>query len=326
MSSKEPAEANVSLYAPVKKILLTGAGGFLGRNLLPLLLRDGMCVTAVSSRSYDELCKLAALEEPDDSLRVVSVDDRLGISKALVEADCLINAGFPRNNNGQQIAKALDFSNWLFREAATRGAGSAINLSSQSVYDQHRIDPATEETPVCPQSSYAVAKYAVELMLNSLCTSIPHTNIRLASLVGPGFDERVVNKMVHYAVRDGEIRVKDSNSRFGYLDIRDASNALCALIKTNPHNWAEIYNLGTEETYSLIDIASKIQIVCGRLGVDVKILNSYEDGLRTNSALCSRGFEKLTGWKSSTPIMESVRSIALSVFDETEIRDLLNAE
>lgn len=308
-----------------KSLVLTGAGGFLGRNLLPLLLGEGMRVVAVTSRTRGKLCALAGVDAACDALTVVGQGDRSGISDVLDGADFLVNAGFPRSDNGRQLAQGMDIIDWLFREAAARGTGAVVNISSQSVYDQYRAEPATEETPVCPQSLYAVAKYATELMLDSSCRGIPHTNIRLASLIGPGFDQRVVNKMVLAVKQGDEICIQDRTASFGYLDYADAATGIIALIKSDRMSWANTYNLGAKENCSVVEFGSIIKSLCESRGIEARVRVTGEKDSSLNSALSTARFETLTGWKPRRSVKDSIEIIVDAILiDKGDMSDASN--
>ena len=292
-----------------KTLVLTGAGGFLGRHLLPLLLREGARVAAVTSRTRGQLCSLADIGEAGGRLRVVDARKRQDVSEALVGADFLVNAGFPRANEGHRLAEGMDFIDWLFREAAARGIGAVVNVSSQSVYDQHRAEPATEETLVCPQSPYAVAKYATELMLNGYCPDIPHTSIRLASLIGPGFDQRVVNKMIKSALDNQCITVSNRNDLFCYLDILDAIEAITEFLSLEPSEWHRVYNLGPISSMGLFEIANLVQYELSQIDITVSVHIQQGSGISTQTPLDSQLFRSQVGWCQMRTIGDSIERI-----------------
>ena len=297
-----------------KRLTLTGAGGFLGRNLLPLLLDEGVMVSAVTSRSRLELCKLAGVDEGNELVSVVPQCDQKRISKALADADYLINAGFPRNTDGRQLAQGMDFIDWLFQEAARKGTHAVVNISSQSVYDQQRAEPATEDMPVCPQSPYAVAKYATELILNNSCRAIPHTNIRLASLVGQGFDQRVVNKMARKALSEGQIIASDLTGVFGYLDVLDAARGLMELLEASPRDWHEVINIGVKHGYTTEDMANLIKVELSKRGIPIEVVSQDMNNSTINTTVDSRVFHGITGWKPSETLPKTIRRIVDSFF------------
>lgn len=98
-------------------------------------------------------------------------------------------------------------------------------------------------------------------MLEGICTatSVPYTNIRMGSLIGPSFDQRIVNHFIFQSLHEGCIKTEINNKRYGFLDIDDAVTGLVAVIKSNPNRWEKVYNLGRIETYTLLEIAENIK-------------------------------------------------------------------
>lgn len=290
--------------ATSKRVVLTGAGGFLGTHLLPKLVGMRYSVVAVSFGDASRIEQAFGNEFPSDSVGIIESTNEQALREALHTSDVLLNCAFPRNTTGEQLASGLDFIAGLFRMAGEECIGAVVNISSQSVYSQHRDAPATEETPVCLESTYAVAKYATELLLDASCQDIPHTNIRLASLIGPGFDQRVVNKMVKRALNEGVIEVAENGSQFGYLDVEDAVDGLVALLGSDPSKWERCYNLGPDGTYTLTEIANTIKTVLEKIPIEIVSIPST--AVATNTALSSKSFQLLTQWLPKKNLRTSV--------------------
>ena len=295
----------------MRKVVLTGAGGFLGSHLLAELLGRGDEVCAVSSKSAAQLLSSAGAGGADLSLlKVIGHDDWNGLAAEISDADVLVNCAFPRNVDGYQLADGMDYLQRLFAIAGASQVGAVVNISSQSVYSQTRTEPAREDTPVCLESKYAVAKYASEQLLEAYCGDKPHTNIRLASLIGPGFDQRVVNKMVSRALESGVIEVCDNGSRFGYLDVLDAADALVAVCESDPDEWEQVYNLGPEGGVTLTEIAEcAAKEVGARCGRQVKLLMGGSDSQATSSVLDSALFDRSFDWEARNSLLETVKRI-----------------
>ena len=182
----------------------------------------------------------------------------------------------------------------VFERAAEAGASAIINISSQSVYSQQRTDAATEETPVSLESSYAVGKYAVELILESICrgSNTVFTNLRMASLIGPGFDQRIVNRFVKQALETGTLNVKRNQKKFGFFDVEDAVDRIVAMLGSKKMTWKHVYNLGRDGAYTLIGIAETVKdVVKGETGKQIEIIVTDGDEIG-NSELNVRSFEK----------------------------------
>ena len=286
-----------------KTVMVTGAGGFLGNNLVTELARRGHSVCAVTSKSEGEL-------DASGLADVVPSRDFKAIAELLDGTDMLVNCAFPRNVDGRQLADGMDYLQRLFAAAGASQAGAVVNISSQSVYSLTRTEPAREDTPVCLESKYAVAKYASEQLLEAYCGDRPHTNIRLASLIGPGFDQRVVNKMARRAMESGLIEVCDNGSRFGYLDVLDAANALATVCESDPAVWEQVYNLGPESGVTLTEIADcVVKEVGARCGRQVKLQMGGSYSRATSSMLDSSPFVRSFNWEARNSLPETVKRI-----------------
>lgn len=224
------------------KVLVTGSSGMLGSSIVHTLSKDeSLGVFAATSRHEQN----GAVVIPGSHTVFITNNRALELLRENA-IDLLINCAFPRDNDGASLAKGLDFTSTLF--ASVNYSCSVINVSSQSVYSQTKNAPAMEGDPVCPQTSYGIAKYASELMLKTLCKCPQYTNIRLASLLAPGFDARFVNKLVKSGCLHGKIRITGPDNIFGFMSVNDAAEAICKMVATvKGAVWFPVYNLGPAE-------------------------------------------------------------------------------
>ena len=283
-------------------IIITGASGFLGRNLIGSLLRDGFSDNGSSSPA-----RLIGFSSSPDKLRerfpseLAEFHDREKIDDAelcsIWKEAIVVNCAFPRNNSGTEMAEGLSYIKRVFEAAAGNGAAAVINISSQSVYAADRPEAAREDTPLCLATCYAVGKYAVELMLESICanTGTAFTSVRMASLIGPDFDPRIVNCFVRQALQNGVITVKRNRQQFGFFDIKDAADALKAMLVSDPSKWRKVYNLGGRGTYTLTEMAEAVKKACSAVrDVEIKTTDGDEyanSGLRSDLFYGDFGFD-----------------------------------
>lgn len=291
-----------------KKITITGAGGFLGSNLADALAgRAGCTVYALSSRA--EQLQWAGTSE---NIKYCSKNIIFSNEAEKVLHDAVVvNCAFPRNTSGTEMADGLRYIQRLFCSAEEFGAKAVINISSQSVYSQGRQELATEDTRVSLESAYAVGKYATELMLECACkkAEIPYTNLRMASLVGPGFNQRIVNRFVKRAIAGETLQVVKSAQKFGFLDIEDAVRALLAVLDTEPEQWKPIYNVGNGKEYDVEYIAQRVISVLKRNGLhipDICIENGNATG-RTGVAFAQLHTD--TGFRAVVDLDSSIQRI-----------------
>lgn len=278
----------------------------MGRALVERLLSfTANDIVAVTSKSHLGGCSGSRLIVANSANWEQIVDE---VSKASI----VVNCAFPRNVDGTTMASGLRYIDRIFSIVGMNRNCALINISSQSVYSQRDPIPANEESDVCLESSYAVAKYATELLLDARCRNNQRTNIRLASLIGPGFNQRVVNKMVMKALRGETISVLENGSRFGYLDVRDAAEAIAALcMKANDAHWKRTYNVGTSAEYSLTEIARLVRKVCERrhnIEIELSIKKSKRPAVY--SQICASQFTALTGWLPKYSLEETITEIA----------------
>lgn len=282
------------------KVAINGASGFLGKLLVKKLLEyDDVKITAFTSKKniFDKYNGKEKLEvHSRNSYR----------NGELVGVDVLINCAFPRNNDGKQMAVGLKYISDFLNQAVNDGVKSVINVSSQSVYSQNRSEPASEDSELCLESEYAVGKFASELLTNNICRNIRHTNIRLASLIGPDFDQRVVNKMVVSAIKTNTINIVKGNQQFGYMNVTDATNAIVMVVMNRDSTWDNVYNLGINGGYSLEYLAENVRGILKHK--NIKILKN-EKVYNANSTLeCSKFFEKFK-FQNYTSIIDSIKQI-----------------
>ena len=293
------------------RIFITGAGGFLGRNLIDRLLKtECFKIYAISSQ------KSVLKKRYKDKVLYTTLEDIIDYKLSLNKEDILINCAFPRQSNGEEFAKGLEYVAKLLFIFTQRGVGSVINISSKSVYSQYRTSPAIEDiTSVDLQTMYAVGKYSSELFTSILCSNLNYTNVRMASLIGPGFDQRVTNKLIDSALKSKKIIIQTGQEKFGFLDIIDAVDGLFQLILTPSYKWKKIYNLGNNNSYSLLNIAQTIaDVFKNELNQDIEIEVIKSDSL-LNSSIDSTSFFKDTGYKPITTLQESIRLILMNKLD-----------
>ena len=287
------------------KILVTGASGFLGRFLLTELLKNREnTIIALTSKTE----KLSSLFSSNNNRLVVFSSEKFE-SLDYNKIDILVNCAFPRNEDGIKMVEGLHFITGLLKAAAEGGVGAVINISSQSVYSQQRTEPATEETPLDLESKYAIGKYAAELLTNAICAGIPHTSLRLASLIGAGFDQRVTNKLIDKALCGEELIVLSGPQYYGFLDVRDAADAITAVINSDPVNWSEVYNLGTNEAYTLEDIAKTVvEIYNQKFSANISYKTDPSEKF-LNSALNCQKFNKDFHWTPRHTLNDTIEWI-----------------
>lgn len=316
-------EIIVSMNNKIKKIAISGVGGFLGGKLLETPKIERFEIVALTSQV--ELCREKFAHQTNISF--YRSNDLREIPWN--EIDVLINCAFPCNSNGAELASGLQYIERLLDLAVKCGVKSLINISSQSVYSPKRLYAASERELLSLESCYAVGKYASELLTDILSGNIPHTNLRIGNLVGVNSEQRILNRFVSQVLEGKSIHIWNTNRYFDYLDVRDAANAILQVAVCDAETWQPVFNLGAGKTYSILELAQYVNEIAEIVGirpVDICIEDNADNGERGNSGVLCDAFFRQFGWKPSYSIRNTIESIFAAKMNWGGVIYRLNSE
>jgi len=175
----------------MRRVLVTGASGFVGANLVRRLLRDGHVVHIVLRPNAERW----RLEEVLSRVRVHETDltDRDGVTAAVGSArpDWIFNlaahGGYADQVDGRQILAANTLGVMTLLDAGTAvGFEAFVHTGSSSEYG-YKEHPAREDDLLEPNSTYAVTKAAATHYCQFVARSryVNAVVLRLYSVFGP---------------------------------------------------------------------------------------------------------------------------------------------
>lgn len=272
----------------MRKILVTGASGFLGHFVVRELLKNPEFeIVAIGGRPEDKTNPL-----PESSKLQFFTLDKL-FTEDFADIDTVINCAFARSNDAQQLADAVTFTKQAIERFVAMRVKSVINISSQGVYKRlPKGKLSKEDSPILPIDLYSMVKYSVESMFH--VSAIPYTtNVRLASLMMP---QRFLYFFVKKAKTGENYTVTAPNQYAALLDVKDAASGLIAIANLVPEKRATIYNLGIGRQYSLLEYAETVKTIGAKLGYNVSF-NVADNGTEVCAGMdCARLMNE-TGWK-----------------------------
>lgn len=247
------------------RILLTGSDGYLGSLLAPALLKLGHNVVGLDTGYYKERSLYRSGEPAPQTL----VKDLRDIESSDLEGfDAIVHMAELSNDPAGELAPHITFeinhkgSVHLAQIAREAGVQRFVYTSSCSVYGVADGDFLTEESPVSPQTAYAVCKTLVERDVQALATTqfVP-TFLRNATAYGASPRMRfdiVLNNLAGLAWTKKEIRMTSDGTPWRpIVHALDICQAITAVLEAPLEAIAnEIFNVGdTEHNYRVREIA-----------------------------------------------------------------------
>ena len=246
-------------------ILVTGGAGYIGSILVPDLLSQGHTVTVLDNfmfkqASLNHICAHKNFHVVNGDIRKEEV-----IKPLLKQADVVIPlaalVGAPLCNKDDIAASTTNYHAIGMMLQNVHKSQIILMPTTNSAYgsgDENNF--CTEETPLNPISSYAIAKVAVEQEL------MKHENavsFRLATVFGMSPRMRtdlLVNDLTYRAVYDGSVVLFESHFKRNYVHVRDISRVFTHAINNIDRMKGEIYNVGlSSANVSKMELCEKIK-------------------------------------------------------------------
>ena len=246
-----------------KHVLITGGAGYLGSLLSGHLLRLGYSVTVVDDLLYGGESLLAFFSHPQFHFVKANVCESRSIRSAINQTMPVPNGvihlagivGFPACQAvGRHVAWRynVEAAQRVFEQAEDLGIERFVFASTYSNYGTSRDDePATEESPVNPQSLYAETMVAVEKYLQAQTGSgCAPLIFRMAHLYGlsprPRFD-LLVNQFILEAYTQRDLLIYQRGYSRSFMHVQDAVRGLVAGLQSEIKKVrGQIFNLGSE--------------------------------------------------------------------------------
>lgn len=304
-----------------KRILITGAGGFVGSSIMTVMLKADWRVVALDrhfrpsfiSRFEEQFPgRITFVVSDTTTLPDIDVDALIHAAATTASPDDLKQA--PEVHFRSNMNPLLNVLEW----AAERHVTRSLFISSSAVYRRTNPAPVTETMLPEAQGLYAIAKYTMELLVATLRDEYGRdaATIRLSNVYGTGEvakDSRprvsLISRMLDEALVTGRLIVYRDDPQRDWTYAEDIGKAALALL-SQPSLDYSLYNVASEQMFSPLEIAEAIQSVLPKLVIEVR------DGcdpsvlpLLRRGFLSHQRFEEQTGFKDWTPIRDGLKHI-----------------
>lgn len=265
-----------------KKVLITGAGGFIGSHLTERLIREGAQTRALVH--YNALGTWGWLDHSPlkDSVEVIAGDisDFGSVQQAMQGVDIVFHLAAliaipysyvaPRSYVNTNINGTLN----VLQAARELGTERVLHTSTSEVYGTARYAPIDEAHPLQGQSPYSASKIGADKIAESFFLSFqtPVTTVRPFNTFGPRQSARaVIPTIISQCLEQDHIHL---GSLHPTRDMNFVGNTVDGFLKAaaSPAALGETINLGSGREISIGDLAEKIASLIGK---DIEI--SSED-------------------------------------------------
>ncbi|MBW7572356.1 NAD-dependent 4,6-dehydratase LegB [Caproiciproducens faecalis] len=264
-----------------KKILVTGADGFIGSHLTEELVRRGYSVRAfVCYNSYNSWGWLdQSPAEIKDALEVVAGDirDSYRIKKAMENCEvvfhlaALVAIPYSYYSPGAYIDTNIRGSFHILQAARELGTERIIQTSTSEVYGTAQTVPIPETHPLHAQSPYAASKIGADQLALSFYDSFqtPVAVIRPFNTYGPRQSDRAVIPAIITQIASGKRKIRLGSLKptrdFNY--VRDTVRGFLEVAECDAAV-GEVVNIGSNYEVSIGETA---QIIAEVMGAEMEI-------------------------------------------------------
>jgi NAD dependent epimerase/dehydratase len=304
-------------YWKGKRVLVTGAGGFIGSHLAERLVREGAKVRAlVHYNSRNDWGQVELLDQPvRDALEVFSGDirDPFFCREAVKDQAVVFHLAALIAIPYSYVAPAdYVFTNVvgtlnILQACRDLGVEKMVHTSTSETYGTAQYVPIDEKHPLQGQSPYSATKIGADKMAESFFRSFrtPVATLRPFNTYGPRQSARAVIPTIisQLAVGKKEIRLGSLEPVRDLNYVVDTAEAFMAVAEC-PKTVGEVLNAGRGEGISVGDLAKRIIAI---MGVEAAVVRDQgrirPDASEVMRLVCNADkLKALTGWRPRTSL------------------------
>ncbi|MDP4011952.1 MAG: UDP-glucose 4-epimerase GalE [Candidatus Roizmanbacteria bacterium] len=320
----------------MNKILITGAGGYIGSVATSLLLKKGYSIIALDNFSTGYRAPLDMLKETyGDVLKIYEVDLKGSFSHIFKEnsidlvlhyaASCSVNESMQKPE--QYFSNNSCGTQRLLQTMLAHHVTKIVFSSTCAVYGEAEYVPIDEKHLTHPANPYGESKLISETYLRwySKLKGLTYIALRYFNVCGATDDGLIGDSkhpsphLMQNAVRSalgiepfhltcGKFDTPDGTPIRDYVNVVDLNEAhLKAIEYLLNGGESEIINLGTGTGNSVIEIVQQVESITGKK-IDIKS-GEVRKGEPEKLIASIEKAQKVLGWKPTRSIRQSVQSL-----------------
>ena len=242
------------------KVLITGAGGYVGKLLVQFLVNQKYEIYALYNRQLPDY--MASIPE------VNWIQSKLGFNTIdLDPVDVIIHAATvqPLSKTPPSPIDYLDSNINATRKLLDYGVSCSsqlfIYLSTVTIHGHVEVKELDENTPQIDPNLYGISKFMAERIIETYANRIPSVILRLPGIIGPELlilGRPWLCTILKKAISNKPISIFNANSLFNNVtDIYDLTD-LIGLLINEWNSGVEIFNLAGSEPIKIKNVVKNI--------------------------------------------------------------------
>jgi nucleoside-diphosphate-sugar epimerase len=296
-----------------RRVLVTGAGGFIGAHLVNRLDALGAAVCGLDIRPQTEaVCQQWVTTDVLDLGPTVVAEFQPDV---IFHLAAIVGVGAAAADPAATRRSIVEGTRRVLDAAASTSKPDIVFVSSSEVYGETRRLPITEHTPRAPRSPYARAKAEAEELVRDYARIVGGhaVVIRPFNVYGPGQrPEFVISKFVAHALRDEELPVLgDGRQTRTFTYVQDFVDGMIGALQCG---YCGFFNIAGAEAVA-IEAAARLvidEIGAGRIvkGLSPRSLGRPSGAeVRHRVASCGAAARRV-GFVPRVSLREGIRRVA----------------
>ena len=309
----------------MKKVIVTGGLGFIGSNLIDLLLKKKFNVLNIDKITYSSNFYNTKEYKNSKNYKFIKLDIKDKKLKKILfkyKPNCIFNLAAETHvdrsiDNPESFIQSniVGVYNLLenFKIYSQKYNSKLIHISTDEVYGDILTGRSSETYPYHPSSPYAASKAASDHLVSSYVRTykIPAIVTNCSNNYGPKqHPEKLIPKLIYNIMNNKPLPIygKGTNSR-EWIFVKDHCEALIKVYQKG--RVGEFYNIGSNKNLSNLEVSNKLIEVSKhliKLGKNVKITFVKDrPGHDVRYALNSNKIKRKLKWSPKTTFNEGIK-------------------